>query len=49
MEAEDEELIKLFEDPSRHLHIENAEILFGRRIDKKKEPLLYDYAKQVCT
>jgi len=44
-EAEDEDLIALFLDPSRHLHMENAEIIFGKRPLSKHEPNYY-YAKQ---
>jgi DNA polymerase I-like protein with 3'-5' exonuclease and polymerase domains len=44
-EAEDEDLIELFLDPTRHLHIENASILFPNEIIKKGT-LKYYYAKQ---
>lgn len=44
-EAEDEDLIALFLDPSRHLHLENAELIFGKRPQSKKE-INYYYAKQ---
>lgn len=43
-EAEDESLIELFLDPSRHLHMENAELLFGRKV--RKDEVEYYHAKQ---
>lgn len=44
-EAEDESLIQLFEDPTRHLHMENAEIIFGKR-PLSKDDKNYYFAKQ---
>ncbi len=43
-EAGDEDLIELFSDPTRHLHMENAEVIFGKR-PAKSDPQYY-YAKQ---
>lgn len=44
-EAEDEDLIALFEDPSRDLHNENCEIIFGSRPRDSSDPRRYQ-AKQ---
>lgn len=43
-EAEEKSLIDLFKDPSRHLHMENAEILYGKRPEKNSQQ--YYFAKQ---
>lgn len=43
-EAEEPTLIELFRDPSRHLHMENAEILYGKRPPKNSQE--YYFAKQ---
>lgn len=43
-EAGDESLMELFADPSRHLHMENAEVIFGKRPAKSDRE--YYYAKQ---
>jgi len=44
-EAEEESLIDLFNDPTRHLHFENAEIIYGERLKDKKDRRYY-FAKQ---
>lgn len=44
-EAGDDDLIQLFADPSRHLHMENAAAIFGRR-PQSKDDREYYYAKQ---
>lgn len=44
-EAEDESLIELFLDPSRHLHMENAKLLFPHKTITKKD-IEYYHAKQ---
>lgn len=43
-ESGEESLISLFKDKSRHLHMENAEMIFGKR--PQKTDIQYYYAKQ---
>jgi DNA polymerase I-like protein with 3'-5' exonuclease and polymerase domains/uracil-DNA glycosylase len=44
-EAEDEALKEIFADPSRDMHSENAEIIFGRK-PKSKDDIIRQQAKQ---
>lgn len=44
-EADDDILKEIFADPSRDMHSENAEIIFGRR-PKSKDDIIRYYAKQ---